>query len=554
VAVALALIAQQPYRGPWWRYADADATYTASALDLEAGEHTRYLDHPGLPLQETLAGAFAIWHWLDRLTGETASSRAFAGSMMLHLGRARPLFRGLAAATYLLSAALAALLVGRWLGRPLWGLAGGLLWLSAPGLPAMSIQYRPDVLLAGLIIPIGYLTMRGYERRAGAYYLAAAALVGFAITVKLHAAGMLVPLVLALALRPPTDGVGAALGAIRRTLLRHRMLVAIAVAVWVGAVVYFDASQLPFTPTSNETTPVAEFLLVVGVYALVAFVAHEREAPGPVRRLFDPFVAAAALALAVGLAIPAVVVLDDGLTALADVTDGLRGGGINSGVTPFTDWSTLLHYPLLGPLIVFAAGGVAAVVGCARRDARPLIWFAGALTLQVMAVERYGHLHYFAPGYVAAIPAALWLPRHFARLAVPLATALVALALVPVLRDEYSNPPTPDPIVGPTATALAASGKLVDPGEVVVTPTWLAIPDVLYYDFVQSYVIWTPDYPYRFLPKVAGELARARHLRPRYAVLEGADGSLSFGDTQYTTRPVSNPLTAAVALVRLSAR
>jgi len=51
----LAVVGSQPIRSPWWTYADADASYTATGIDLFAGEHSFFLDHPGMPIQDLMA-------------------------------------------------------------------------------------------------------------------------------------------------------------------------------------------------------------------------------------------------------------------------------------------------------------------------------------------------------------------------------------------------------------------------------------------------------------------------------------------------------------------
>ena len=60
VAAASLVVAAQPVTSPWWIYADADGTYSASALNIMAGGHSRYFDHPGLPEQEALAATFSV--------------------------------------------------------------------------------------------------------------------------------------------------------------------------------------------------------------------------------------------------------------------------------------------------------------------------------------------------------------------------------------------------------------------------------------------------------------------------------------------------------------
>src|SRR5207244_10957822 len=147
VAASLTLVLAQPLGSPWWTYADADAAYAASSLDELAGYPVRYLDHPGLPLEELGTLAFGAEELVQQTTGGVHSRRQFVDRQLLHLDRARPVFRGLAVAIFLLGGILWCLLLARLLGHWTWGLAGGLLWIAAPGLWPMSIQFRPDVLL-----------------------------------------------------------------------------------------------------------------------------------------------------------------------------------------------------------------------------------------------------------------------------------------------------------------------------------------------------------------------------------------------------------------------
>ncbi len=61
---------------------------------------------------------------------------------------------------------MTALLVVELLHHRAWGLAGGLLWLGAPALAPISIQYRADVLLPTLVLVVGFLIFRAAERRS----------------------------------------------------------------------------------------------------------------------------------------------------------------------------------------------------------------------------------------------------------------------------------------------------------------------------------------------------------------------------------------------------
>ena len=135
IGLAAVVVFAQPLRSPWWTYADADASYTGAALNLVAGYPAEFVDHPGLPLTETAALAFGA-DALLRGNLSRADREAYVDARLLDLDRTRAVFRGLAALLYLLGAALAFLLLARLLGHWTWGLAGSLLWLATPGLPA----------------------------------------------------------------------------------------------------------------------------------------------------------------------------------------------------------------------------------------------------------------------------------------------------------------------------------------------------------------------------------------------------------------------------------
>ena len=107
------------------------------------------------------------------------------------LDGSRWLFRGIAIAFYLLGAALAFVFAARLFGHWSWGFANGLLWVAAPGLVAMSIQLRPDVLLAVLCLVFAFAIARAVERRSVLWFAAAAATVGLATMVKIHALALL---------------------------------------------------------------------------------------------------------------------------------------------------------------------------------------------------------------------------------------------------------------------------------------------------------------------------------------------------------------------------
>ena len=531
VAIGIALVTtlvvvfSQPVRSAWWLYADADASYTASGIDLMEGDHSFYLDHPGMPLEALMAMTVETRYLAHKLTHEHATPRSYAGARLLHLDDSRIVFRGYAILFYVFGAGFAFWALWRLLGDPLWGTAGTLLWLAAPGLQAMSIQFRPDGLLAGLVLAVGYLVVRAAERRDAWLYALATLLLGLTITVKLHAAGLFLPLAIALVWRPPSAESLARLPTEAAAWLRKYRIVLVAfLAVWVLFCVTFDRTRVPFALTHEQRVTLVEvfgslagYLLAVLLFARTPL---RRFARGPLQ----PFGAVLAAALTIGVLLPATVVINDLPEMLVKIVGGLTGSGVNQGVSRFTTpWGTLVHEPLLHAVILFGVAGIAAAVGLVRRDFRPVLWFSGAAATFLMATARLGTTHYFAPAFALSIPAALWLasllPR---RLPVVVAAALVAVALVPVLHD-LSQPAN---AANQQAEQWAATQQLekellTQPGTVALSEDYVsANPDIRYYGLVQQFVSWTPDYPYRALPDTAAGLqtAETRRLRPTYFI------------------------------------
>lgn len=534
LAVALVVVAAQPVRSPWWTYADADAAYSATSLNLLDGRHAEYLDHPGLPLEEAGALAFAAQYGVDRAGGDVGSRREFVDRKLSNLDSARPVFRGLSIAFYLAGAVLSFLLIGRVLRSWGAGLAAGLLWVAAPGLVAMSIQFRPDVALSVLVVVFAYFVGRGVERRAAPDYYAAAFVVGFGMMLKLHAGGLLVPLALAAAWRPPEEAADG-------LPLRSRGW-RIAAALFGLVAVLANLERVPFRPTSGQlAATLAPVLLVAVAFAAVRF------APTRLRRVLHPSYPRIAAAVLAGLAVPILLDVPDGLQSMVNIENGLTGHGINASIplfaTPISTFWTTLKLPSL----IFALAGVGAVVGLVTRDARPAVWFTGAVVLGVMAEARLAAIHYFAPAFVLSIPAALWLFRaQRLRLACLLVWPLVFFVTWPAVRDRDSPSKEAKEFRAQVARPATAVAGRLRPGELVLTAPYAPIGDTRYFQLVEQYVEHTPKRGYRFLPatQAAAGLARDRGLRPRYFVgpeardLHGQQAVSLYELGEFTLRPL----------------
>jgi len=528
LAAASAVVVAQPVSSPWWTYADADGTYVGAALGLLLGEPVRYLDHPGLPLEELLAAAFGVGELGDRITGG-AGGAEYVDGLLLDLEQTKPLFRGLAAALYLAGAALSVFLLARLFGGWLWGLAGGMLWVAAPGLAVMSIQYRPDVALALLVLVFAYVIGRAVERRSAFLFGAAAATVGFAVMVKLHAAGLLAPLLLAAVWRHPGLGWPAELAQDGRAFLvrNRRWLVALGV-VWLAVALALNLRQLPFLPTTEQVLA----LLFPPILVAVAW------------KLIDPFYAFLGAAFLAGLWLPLTFALRDGMQALVTIGNGLVGRGISGDVEPFSAPLTLPHRPLF----LFLIAGVAAAVGLVKRDPRPVIWFVGALVLGVMGQARLAAVHYFAPAFILSVPAAFWLLRRGPLTVSTLATAvLVVYLVVPPLQERHRPEAEAESFAASVASGVTAIEQRLGAGEIGLVPSGWPTADSRFFQYVQRPNSYAPEYPFRLLPATtaAAGLAAERGLRLRYYTEPGAGSrgatELGIGELgTFTVRPVPN--------------
>lgn len=491
IGIAAVVVFAQPLRSPWWTYADADASYTGAALNLVAGYPAEFVDHPGLPLTETAALAFGA-DALLRGNLSRADREAYVDARLLDLDRTRPVFRGLAALLYLLGAALAFLLLARLIGHWTWGLAGSLLWLATPGLQPMAIQLRPDVALALCCLVFAYLVGRAVESRDARLYAGAAFVAGLALMLKLHAIGLLVPLVVAALWRPPSIAWRAP----------WRRLAWVAAAL-VAVSVVLNLDRLPYTPTA------AQLIALGGVLALTAaatFAASRRRA------------GVVPLAYAAGVLLPVLLDPQDGLQALVVLAKSAAGRGVSdvpSFATPLSALDGLLGF---GGLVLFAIAAAAAVVGLRRDDARPVVWAVGALALGVLAWARPVAPHYLAPSFVLAIPAALWLVQRAPRARASLLVwPFVLLIAWPALDDRNAPAESARALEtdGGSLRARALAG--LGPNEVRLVPSYSPDPDVRYFELVQLYVDHSPVYPYRLLPMTdaAQTYARTHGLTPR---------------------------------------
>ena len=191
--------------------------------------------------------------------------------------------------------------VGRLVGHWTWGLAGALLFVSAPELGSISFILRPDAVVAGLCLGIGYLVATAFEQRSALRYTAAAALLGFAMTWKLTAIGMAVPLAVAAVWRTwDRTGSGTSRARPRPSPGGMRSGSYPSPAVWLLLCYVFNRERLPILQTDDQLTLLVTGATLVLGYAGFAWLA-ERFAIPWVDRIFRLFYAWLMLAFVVGL-------------------------------------------------------------------------------------------------------------------------------------------------------------------------------------------------------------------------------------------------------------
>ena len=526
-AVALALVSFQPLGSPWWTGFDFDAAYVGSALRLARGETSNFYDHPGAPLQEALAVSFTA---ARVVSGEPRDQRV--DGWLADLDSTRPFLRAWGTFFFVVSALLVLVTVGWVMGHAGWGVLGALLFLGAPDLIAWAAVVKTDVLLAALSVVAVGLTVEAYRRRSAGLYLAAAAVVGYDASVKVHAVGLLVPLALALALRPPDPGWTRALA---RLVSRHRRPLAIGLGAWVLLALLVNLTAAP-----PEARPLLELLAGLGATALACaaawFLLRETSAAGRVAIGIGAVAAGAA-----GLVVPNLLYASFPAPMVRWIVITASGGGVNAGARPALNPVDVLE-PWTALVIVAAIG---ALLAARAREWASLLWAVGALAMGLLAFLRYGELHYYAPAIALLVPLALCTLGQITPRPGVLAGALtVALLAVPyrvgidTARDR-----------GTIAESTARVNRWVEArlGEGEVALTELESSDSRYFYIVRIYAPeGSPEPAYRFLPASheAAAYVRERGLRVRWLVTGApvdADALLSGlglpGETQRADAP-----------------
>ncbi len=520
LVLALALyVALNGIGAPWWTTADPDGSYVGSGLNIMVGNHTNYLDHPGLPTQDALALAFGAQYLLEK--GTYGSGRAYIDDKMLHLDGTRSIYRTWAVLVFAVGALLVFWLSTRFFGHWTWGAAAGVLFVASPGFFALGPKLRPDVGLTAACFAVAYLLATAIDRRSPERFAAAAGALGFALAFKVSAVGMLPALALAAVLAaPPAGWERRLLDAARDGLRRRWRWLAPPAVVWLALCVLFVRERLPLIRYADERRLLVNGGTILGGYLLLAAVTRRLRIPWA-DRIFHLFYGALGVALVLGYLLPASLILDDGIHAAVAIWQTLEGKGANANIEPFSQFSAkvFLDWPIPQITIVFALAAVGAAIGIRRRRRWPLLLTLAAFTLTALAAARLSTDYYYAPGFAVAILPAFSLFAPGRSLQTPLLLWIaVALAAVPVLRHRVSSEAGLERF---DAAAHDLAGKLLRPGEVILAPASAPIADVRFDSFVRAYVEHAPDYPYRIIAANDYDVAERLGLRPRFYV----DGS-----------------------------
>jgi hypothetical protein len=540
--VALVLVLLQPFASPWWITADPDGAYVGSALNVLEGHPTVYLDHPGVPNQEALAVVFGAQYVVQRIAGHTSGVRAFVAHQLLHLDGARPVYRGFTIALFV-AASLAAYAAGaRWFRDRRWGVLTGIAFACTPALAPIGFMTKPDTAGAALALVVAVLIAAAFERRSASLYLAAGALLGFALTVKLVAVGLVPALVVSLLWRPPARGwVGPTARAAVTAVRRRRTLVASLAVAWVALAAGFGIGRTGTAPGSSHLRLLIGVLALVGVYAACA-AAAARRGPRIARRLFDPFYLATAASLLAGIVLAAPLLLAQLPQVLLSIFETSTGSGLNASIEPFQYFalSSLGTYPLVVDALAVGLAVLAAAAGARVGVFWPAPLALAAVALFVEAAARLSIGYYYAPAFAVSIPGVLWLVRNVGRrYGLALGSSTVAALLVLAVIHRAPSPQSDVDLSG-NAWRLAAQ---LPPGVIAVpAATYLPIDDVQYDELVVQYTYAAPDVQYRFVqaesPRIAENGLRLSYYTAPVAEIAAAAraGWLELSGRRYRVR------------------
>lgn len=564
--------------GPWWLSADCDTAYVGSALNLLGGHPTEKLDHPGMPLQAVLTVSFALDHAARSLIIQPRPLSNYIDGQFLDMSQSLRLVRGWAIAFFLFGLASAYLVGRRILGSAGWGLAAAALVLAAPGTLAHATTFRPENLLAGLVLwVLDRLVVFGRYGRTKDL-ATASLLTGLAIAVKIHAVALLPALGLAILLAPRTrDGAGGNVPLDRAPAVGKKMARAAMAAALMAVAVLFNAER-PWWRQDGRLVAGCIVLAGANVWlwrrwrtgrrrggvsggAGMGRAAMEAGGENPEKSRFAEWFSQGTVAggcLLMGLALSCLPFLEQfspmcralyWTLAAARSDPGPAGAEIVEVLARFLQPSLL---PVL-PIALLGVVAAAASVVWGKREEWPIVAaFLGFTGLAVAQGASHGSPHHFGIGLAAAIiptlrlfqmgaavmarfVAASSLDRGLARGSTPgPAAAMASLALATGLvawpiwkaeagaRGQAIRCTTIQRATDALSPCLAAD-------EYLMTSYWAQNADAAFFMQARDTCAFTPERTYASLPDspTAWRYAVERGLHPRFYLLFRGPGSLT---------------------------
>jgi hypothetical protein len=362
---------------------------------------------------------------------------------------------------------------------------------------------KPDPLLAALSVAAVALLVEGARRRSGALYIAAATVIGYAVTVKVHALGLLAPLgVAVLAWRPRTAGIAE----VRAAARRHRRPLIASAAGFLAVALVLNLLAAP--PAAR---PLA--LLVATVLVLAAITGAAWYAARPTRlRLWVELAAALGAAALAGAVLPNLLYASLPAPTLRGLAITASGRGVeasSSFVSPFdvlSPWSAL-----------FVLAGVGLIFALRSGDRPALLWVVGVAAMGGLALLRYGSVHYYTAAVALLAPLAAPALQRLARAPALLAVVFLVTLYHP-LQLQFDEAQDRGTIAEATERVNDWVEPRLRPDEVALT--FLESDDSRTFALVRQYAPSTPSRRFHFLPATSRgvEYAAENGLNVRYVV------------------------------------
>ena len=456
--------------------------------------------------------------------------------MFADMGGSLWMIRGWAAVFLVMGVVAACEVCRRWCGHWVWGVCGAVLYFGAVGHLGRAIMFRPDNVLSALSLVITFLVIEAYRRRAVQLLLAATAVLGLAVTVKVHAVGLVPVVGIGYLLLRREDWPGGVSGAVRSVSRRSGLGLGSAVLLFAVLVVWANG----FRPAAEIDVRLCLVIGLLAAYLVATWVLWRRRSASLVRRtVLNPMWPMGAMALVVGLVLPNAFFLDQLVMLLRFVSYAVTGRGINAGFEASEMVSAVVrqwHQPeliLQWPLMLLGLLGVWRRLRSGDRTC--LLWLVAAGSMWGLAAMRaavHPSAHHYGPAMALMVPLAAGAlsirvgvgvgGRLVVSRCVVGAVLLVAVVLGPAVMSWRASWWNYD-----RCAALAALTERLEPelgdDEFIMTDYWAQNADAGFFMLVRDFCVYTPARSYRSLPDTptALKFAEEARLSPAFYLTSG---------------------------------